>query len=60
VAPEPEGVGDPGGDLVLLLDVGHGVDPGDLVDGVLLVDRGVDLVGGGGLKVGKEEGKKRE
>lgn len=40
---EPEGVGDPGRDLVLLLDVGDRVDAGDLVDRVLLVDRGVDL-----------------
>ena len=39
-----ERVGDAGGDLVLLLDVGDGVDAGDLVDRVLLVDRGVDLL----------------
>lgn len=43
MTPEAERVGDSGRDLVLLLDVGDRIDAGDLVDRVLVVDRGVDL-----------------
>ena len=45
VPSEAERVGDARGDLVLLLDVRDSVNAGDLVDRVLVVDRGVDLKG---------------